>query len=79
MLWLSVAKCMMPVAKNLKLADALGISTCLLNQRGLPLSFVSANANVSRLSSISSAIRLRILNLCSTGVTLQKGNAFCAA
>ena len=78
-LWLSVAKCMIPVAKNRKLADALGISTFLLSQSGLPLSFVSAKANSSRLASINSAIRFRILNLSSTGVTLHTGKAFCAA
>ncbi|HQX97388.1 MAG TPA: hypothetical protein PLT02_10850, partial [Chitinophagaceae bacterium] len=65
-------------AKNLKLEDALGISTCFANQRGLPLSFVSAIANSSRFSSISSAMRLRILNRCSTGETLQAGKAFLA-
>ena len=34
----------MPVAKNRKLAEALGISTLLLNHSGLPLSVVSASA-----------------------------------
>jgi hypothetical protein len=69
----------MPVAKNLKLAEALGISTFLLNQSGLPLSFVSARANSSRFSSISSAIRFSTLNLSSTAVMLHAVNAFCAA
>jgi hypothetical protein len=61
------------------LADALGISTLLLNHSGLPLSFVSANAKSSRLASINSAIRFNILNLSSTGVILHVGKAFCAA
>jgi DNA-binding transcriptional regulator YdaS (Cro superfamily) len=69
----------MPVAKKRKFAEALGISTFLLNQSGLPLSFVSANANTSRFSSINSAIRLSILNLSSTAVILHAGKAFCAA
>ena len=32
-LWLSLAKCMMPVAKNRKLEEALGMSTDLLNHK----------------------------------------------
>jgi hypothetical protein len=35
---------MMPVAKNLKFADARGMSTVLLSQSGFPVSFVSASA-----------------------------------
>jgi hypothetical protein len=79
MLWLSEEKWIMPVAKNRKLADARGISTFLLNQRGLPLSFVSAKANSSRCVSMSSAIRFNIPNLSSTGVMLHEGKIFSAA
>jgi hypothetical protein len=70
---------MMPVAKKRKLADALGMSTLVLSQSGLPLSLVSANANAPRFSSISSAMRFRILNLSSTGEVLHPGKAFLAA
>src|SRR5690606_19608350 len=66
-------------AKNLKLADALGISTDLLNQSGLPLSVVSANASSSRFSSIISAILFKILNRLLTGVRDHAGYAFSAA
>ena len=69
----------MPVAKNLKLADALGISTRLLNQSGLPLSVVSASASSPKCSSINVAIRFKILNLSSAGVIDHCENAFLAA
>jgi hypothetical protein len=67
------------VAKNLKLADALGMSTRLLNHKGLPLSVVSAIARASLFSSISSAILFRTRKRSSAGVTDQDGKAVWAA
>src|SRR5688572_33476138 len=69
----------MPVAKKRKLAEALGISTFLLSQSGLPLSVVSAKASASRLASISSAILFNTWKRFSTGITDQDGKAFLAA
>src|SRR5690606_25171448 len=70
---------MMPVAKKRKLADALGISTFLLNHNGFPLSVVSARASASKFSLINEAIRFKISNRFSTGVFDHEGNAFFAA
>ena len=69
----------MEVAKKRKLSDDLLISTCLLSQSGLPLSFVSANAKVSKFASIKSAILFKIEKRCSAEVLLQLSKAFFAA
>ena len=63
------------VAKNLKLAEARGMSTLLLRLIGLPVSTVSARASSSRFSSIRSAILFSILNFCSAGITDHSANA----
>ena len=69
----------MPVAKNLKLDEARGISTFLQSHNGLPLSIHSAIAKASKFSSINVAMRFKIVNLSSALVTLHIGNAACAA
>ena len=76
--WLSAAKCIIPVAKKRKLAEALGMSTRLLSHKGFPLSVVSAEASSTIFWSIKSAMRFKMINLCSAGVTDQGGKAFCA-
>jgi len=67
---------MQAVAKNLKLDDALGISTSLESHNGFPLSLDSAKAKSFKLSSIKSAILLSNLNLVSVDVLDQPANAF---
>src|SRR4030095_7159558 len=69
----------MPVAKNRKFAEALGISTFLLNHNGFPLSVVSASARASWLASMRSEILFNTSNRFSTGVRDQRGKAFFAA
>ena len=54
----------MPVAKNLKLSTARGMSTFLASQTGFPWSLDSASANSSSFCSIRSAIFKRIVERC---------------
>ena len=69
----------MACAKNLKLLDALGISTDFAKLNGFPLSNDSASANWSKLSSIKSAIFERIALRLLMVVLDQDEKAFLAA
>ena len=75
----SLENCVMACAKNLKLLDALGISTDFAKLNGFPLSKDSASANFSKLSSIKSAIFERIALRSLMVVLDQDGKAFLAA
>ena len=75
----SLANCVMACAKNLKLLDALGISTVFAKLNGFPLSNDSASASISKLSSIRFAIFKRIALRSSIVVLDHEGNAFFAA
>ena len=70
---------MIACAKNLKLLDALGMSTAFARLSGFPLSNASASAKESKFSSINDDIFKRIALRSSMVVFDQEGNAFSAA
>ena len=69
----------MALPKNLKLLAALGISTALANEIGLPLSLDSASAKRCKLASSNSEILIRIRLRSSKVVCDQLGKADFAA